>query len=213
MALYLYIQLRKVEAQWGDGLKGMRYQQARKANPNPNPNPKPNPNPNPNPNQARKALQELEKLDGQEHIKNWRPQVRLPCIYTCTCTCTCTCHMPYTRATHMPCTHDGRRCCCWSSLGYSHRRWRTPSYSACSSNSNPHLNPNPDPNPNPNPNLNPHQACSSNSNPHPNPDPDPNPHPNPHQACSSSSRARAASASSAASCLGALRSRQRCSTA
>ena len=58
MALYLYIQLRKVEAQWGDGLKGMRYQQ------------------------ARKALQELEKLDGQEHIKNWRPQVRLPC--TCT---------------------------------------------------------------------------------------------------------------------------------
>ena len=31
MALYLYIQLRKVEAQWGDGLKGMRYQQARKA--------------------------------------------------------------------------------------------------------------------------------------------------------------------------------------
>ena len=55
MALYLYIQLRKVEAQWGDGLKGMRYQQ------------------------ARKALQELEKLDGQEHIKNWRPQVLLLC--------------------------------------------------------------------------------------------------------------------------------------
>ena len=42
-----------MEAQWGDGLKGMRYQQ------------------------ARKALQELEKLDGQEHIKNWRPQVLL----------------------------------------------------------------------------------------------------------------------------------------
>ena len=55
MALYLYIQLRKVEAQWGDGLKGMRYQQ------------------------ARKALQELEKLDGQTHIKNWRPQVLLLC--------------------------------------------------------------------------------------------------------------------------------------
>ena len=42
-----------MEAQWGDGLKGMRYQQ------------------------ARKALEELEKLDGQTHIKNWRPQVLL----------------------------------------------------------------------------------------------------------------------------------------
>lgn len=55
IALYVYIQLRKVEAQWGDGLKGMRYQQ------------------------ARKALEELEKLDGQTHIKNWRPQVLLLC--------------------------------------------------------------------------------------------------------------------------------------
>ena len=47
--------MRKVEAQWGDGLKGMRYQQ------------------------ARKALEQLEQLDGQTHIKNWRPQVLLLC--------------------------------------------------------------------------------------------------------------------------------------
>ena len=82
MALYLYIQLRKVEAQWGDGLKGMRYQQ------------------------ARKALQELEKLDGQEHIKNWRPQVLLPCICTCVCTCNMHMHMHMHlhMHMHMPCT-------------------------------------------------------------------------------------------------------------
>ena len=55
IALYGYIQYRKVEAQWGDGLQGLRY------------------------HQARKSLEELEKLDGASHIKNWRPQVLILC--------------------------------------------------------------------------------------------------------------------------------------
>jgi len=53
--LYAYITYRKVEAQWGDGMRGLRYQR------------------------ARTALEALEKLKDGPHIKNWRPQVLLLC--------------------------------------------------------------------------------------------------------------------------------------
>jgi len=55
LLLYAYIQYRKVEAQWGDGMRGLRYQR------------------------ARSALEQLEKLKDGPHIKNWRPQVLLFC--------------------------------------------------------------------------------------------------------------------------------------
>ena len=41
---------RRVENQWGDGMRGLRYQR------------------------ARTSLEELEKLKDGPHIKNWRPQ-------------------------------------------------------------------------------------------------------------------------------------------
>lgn len=50
-ALYKYIEHRKVAAQWGDSMRGLRYQR------------------------ARNALLELEKLGEVRHTKNWRPQV------------------------------------------------------------------------------------------------------------------------------------------
>ena len=52
--LYKYIEHRKVAAQWGDSMRGLRYQK------------------------ARNALLELEKI-GNVHTKNWRPQVLLFC--------------------------------------------------------------------------------------------------------------------------------------
>ncbi len=51
--LYKYIEFRKVSAQWGDSLRGLRY------------------------HRARQALLELEKIS--LHTKNWRPQVLLFC--------------------------------------------------------------------------------------------------------------------------------------
>ena len=53
--LYKYIEHRKVAAQWGDSMRGLRYQR------------------------ARNALLELEKLGEVRHTKNWRPQVLLFC--------------------------------------------------------------------------------------------------------------------------------------
>ena len=50
--LYKYIEFQKVKVQWGDGTRGLQYQQ------------------------ARQALLQLEKLKGI-HVKNWRPQVLL----------------------------------------------------------------------------------------------------------------------------------------
>ena len=54
--LYTYISFKNVEAQWGDGLRGLRYER------------------------ARRALQELESPSasgGGTHTRNWRPQVGL----------------------------------------------------------------------------------------------------------------------------------------
>ena len=53
--LYGYIQYRKVEAQWGDGMRGLRYAR------------------------ARNNLEQLEQLDQTQHTKNWRPQVIALC--------------------------------------------------------------------------------------------------------------------------------------
>ena len=53
--LYKYIEHRKVAAQWGDSMRGLRYQR------------------------ARNALLELEKLGEMRHTKNWRPQLLLFC--------------------------------------------------------------------------------------------------------------------------------------
>ena len=50
--LYAYISIKKVESQWGDGLRGLRFEG------------------------ARRALQDLETLSGGTHTRNWRPQVR-----------------------------------------------------------------------------------------------------------------------------------------
>ena len=52
--LYKYIQHQKVAKQWGDGVRGMRYQT------------------------ARQTLLALEKMT-ETHAKNWRPQVRPTC--------------------------------------------------------------------------------------------------------------------------------------
>ena len=52
--LYVYIQYRRVENQWGDGMRGLRYQR------------------------ARTSLEELERLKDGPHIKNWRPRARPP---------------------------------------------------------------------------------------------------------------------------------------
>ena len=46
--LYGYIQYRKVEAQWGDGMRGLRFAR------------------------ARNNLEQLEQLDQTQHTKNWR---------------------------------------------------------------------------------------------------------------------------------------------
>ena len=55
--LYGYISYKKVEAQWGDGTVGLRYER------------------------ARASLMELEKLsaDKDTHTKNWRPQILMMC--------------------------------------------------------------------------------------------------------------------------------------
>ena len=47
---------RRVENQWGDGMRGLRYQR------------------------ARTSLEELEKLKDGPHIKNWRPQALISSV-------------------------------------------------------------------------------------------------------------------------------------